>query len=172
MTALAIGSFASAPPFRAAVAALREKERRIVGLWSPLPTEVPDAPTGGQRSIAGTMAAVGLAGAAALYLLNWWSAAIAYPLNSGDRPLHSWQAFLVAPVEFGALAAAIGGVIAFLIRARLTRLHDAAFDIDEACDGMTDRFVIAVACDDGADANGLVALLGEAGAVHTRIASR
>ena len=169
MTALAIGSFDRAAPFKGAIRALREGERRVVGIWSPVPVEVPGAPPVGERGIAGTMAIVGLAGAAALYLLTWWTAVIDYPIDSGGRPLHSWAAFLVAPIEFGALAAGIGGVLAFLYRANLTRLHDAAFDLDEACAGMIDRFVVAVACDAGEDANDLVALLGREGAIHTRV---
>lgn len=170
MTALVLGSFDRREPFRDAVVRLRQGERRIVGLWSPLPVEIPGQEgEPGARGIAATLAIVGLAGAGALYLLIWWSAVIDYPFNSGGRPFNSWPAFLVAPVEFGALAAAIGGAIAFLVRARLTRLHDAAFDFDEACRGSVDRFVVAVRCDAGEDANGLVALLAEAGAVHSRV---
>lgn len=170
MTALVLGSFDQEAPFRDAVGRLRAAKRGIVGLWSPMPVEVPGQEEAhGNRGIAAALALTGLAGAAGLYLLIWWSATIAYPFNSGGRPFNSWPAFLVAPVEFGALAAAIGGVIAFLIKARLTHLHDAAFELDEACEGMVDRFVVAVRCDAGEDANGLVALLADAGAVHSRV---
>ena len=172
MTALAIGSFDRLEPFRAAIATLRTGERRIVGLWSPIPVEIPDAPSSGERGIVATMVIAGLTGAALLYLFTWWSAGVDYPFDSGGRPLHSWPAFLVAPVEFGALAAGIAGTIAFLLRAGLTRLHDAAFDIDEACEGMVDRFVIAVACDAGEDASGLIVLFGKTGAVHSRVIDR
>lgn len=169
MTALAIGSFDRAAPFRAAIARLREEERRIVGLWSPVPVDIPGVDHPGARGIAAALAITGLCGAGLLYLLIWWTAVHGYAFDSGGRPFHAWPAFLVAPVEFGALAAAIGGTAAFFVRARLTRLHDAAFDIEEACSGMVDRFVVAVACDAGEDANGLIALMGQGGAVHSRV---
>lgn len=173
MTALVLGSFDREAPFRDAIGRLREAKRGIVGLWSPVPVAIPgQEEEAGARGIAGTLAIVGLAGAAGLYLLIWWSATIAYPFNSGGRPFNSWPAFLVAPVEFGALAAAIGGLVIFLIRARLTHLNDAAFELEEACAGTVDRFVIAVRCDAGEDANGLLGLMAEAGAVHSRVIER
>ena len=90
-------------------------------------------------------------------------------VDSGGRPLDSWPAFLIAPVEFGALAGGIGGTIAFFVRARLTRLHDAAFEFEEVEAAARDRFVIAIRCDEGEDGNAVIALLVEAGAVHSRL---
>src|SRR4051812_46813829 len=105
MTALVVASFAAAAPFRDAITRAREADRAIVGLWSPIAGAMPRAAPIGQRDITGTTARAGIAGAVLLYLLIWWSAVIAYPVNSGGRPLHSWPAFLVAPVELGALVA-------------------------------------------------------------------
>lgn len=169
MTALAIGSFDAAAPFQEAIRRARAGDRHIAGLWSPIPVEVPGAPAAGQRHVAATMALTGLAGAGFLYLLIWWSAVHSYPIVSGGRPLNSWPAFLIAPVEFGALAAGIGGMIAFFVRAHLTRLHDAAFELDEVEAAQRDRFVIAIRCDEGEDGNAAIALLAEAGAVHSRL---
>jgi hypothetical protein len=54
----------------------------------------------------------GLAGLTAGYSLGYWVSVIAYPLNIGGRPLHSWPAFIVPAYEttilFSALATAIG----------------------------------------------------------------
>ena len=169
MTVLAVGSFDDGAAFQGAVRAARDGERRIVGLWSPMPIAIPGTEERGQRGSVAAMAVAGLAAATLLYLLIWWSAVHAYPFDSGGRPLHSWPAFLVAPVEFGALVAGIAGVGAFLVRARLTRLHDAAFEIEEVSAAARDRFVIAIRCDAGADAGEVIALLGGAGAVHSRV---
>jgi hypothetical protein len=169
MTALVLASFDRIAPFRDAIVRVRDAGRAIVGLWTPMPVEIPDAPTDGGRGIAWLMAITGVGGAMLLYLLIWWSAVIAYPFDSGSRPLHSWPTFLIAPVEVGALVAAIGGTIAFFTRARLTRLHDAAFEIDEVATAACDRFVIALRCDAGADANRLIAMLADAGAIHSRL---
>ena len=172
MTALVVAGFDREAPFRAAIGLTREADRAIVGLWSPLPVAIPGAAAASERGIVAVMATAGIAAAGLLYLLIWWLAVHAYPFDSGSRPLNSWPAFLVAPVEFGALAAAIGGAIAFIVRARLTRLHDGAFDIDEVGAAMQDRFVMAIRCDAGADAALVVAMVGGAGAVHSRVIDR
>jgi hypothetical protein len=172
VTALVVASFTAAGPFRGAIMALRARERAIVGLWSPVMVDVPDGDATGERGIVATMTAAGIGAAIALYALIWWSAVIAYPFDSGARPIHSWPTFLIAPIEFGALIAGFAGVIAFLVRARLTRLHDSAFDLDEVAAAASDRFVLAARCDAGADANELLALLADQGAVHSRLIER
>lgn len=171
MTALALASFTSEAPFREAIANAEETGRRIVGLWSPYPVEIGDIGEDVAASIP-WMATIGGLGAAILfYAFTWWTATQAYPFNSGGRPLHSWQVFLIAPIEVGALAAGIVGMVAFLLRARLMRLHHPAFDIAEVERASSDHFVLALACD-AEDGNDVLALLAEAGAVHSRLVTR
>ena len=169
MTALALASFAHEAPFREAVAQARGDGRRIVGLWSPMPIEIGDVGEDTAYPIAWIAIAAGLLAAAGFYAFIWWTATVAYPFDSGGRPLHSWPVFLIAPIEFGALAAGIAGMIAFVVRAKLTRLHDGAFDLDELARASTDRFVIALACDADEDGAAAIAMLAEAGAVHSRL---
>lgn len=165
MTMLLVASFDHAAPFRQAVDMLR-RDQRIVDVWSPMPVDLGDEP---DRAIIPTTAIAGAVGAVLLYLLTWWNVVYAYVLNSGGRPLHSWPAFLIAPVEFGALIAGAAGVVAFLVRGGLTRLNDPAFDIAEVAAASADRFVIAVRVDEGEDANDTIARLAESGAVHSRL---
>ena len=51
-------------------------------------------------------------GAVAGYGLQFWASTIAYPLNIGGRPLHSWPSFIVPAFEttilFSAAAAVLG----------------------------------------------------------------
>ena len=171
MTVLALGSFAHEAAFREAVTQAEGAGRRIVGLWSPMPIELGDIGEETAQPIAWIAIAAGLLAAVGFYGFIWWTATQAYPFDSGGRPLHSWPVFLIAPIEFGALAAGIAGMIAFVVRARLTRLHDGAFDLDEVARASSDRFVIALACDaeDGAD---VIRMLADAGAVHSRMVTR
>jgi hypothetical protein len=171
MTTLALASFDREAPFRAAVARAEENGRRVVGLWSPYPVEIAGIGEAPAAPIAWIAIAGGLSAAILFYAFVWWTATRAYPFDSGARPLHSWQVFLIAPIEFGALAAGIAGMIAFLVRARMTRLHDAAFDLDEVQRASSDHFVVALACDE-VDGNDVLALLADAGAIRSRLVAR
>jgi hypothetical protein len=54
----------------------------------------------------------GLLGTSSAYLLQWWINVIAYPLNIGGRPFHSWPAFIIVCFEltilFGGITAVVG----------------------------------------------------------------
>jgi len=168
MTAIVIATFAEEGPYLRARMRAVAAERRIVGEWLAYPSDAlgEGAGQGGIRTAA---ILGGIAGAAGLFALSAWSMMLAYPLNVGGRPLWSWPAFIPAPVEFGALTAAIGGIVMLFRNGRLTRLHDAAFELDEVARASQDAFVLAIACDAGEDANGVMALMGGAGAAHSRL---
>lgn len=168
MTVLVIARFDEEGAFVRARLRVIGEERRIVGEWTPYASTALSGPDG-EKGILASSVAAGLAGAALLFALTCWSAISAYPFNSGGRPLFSWPAFIPAPVEFGALTAAIGGVACFFVRAGLTRLHHPAFDLDEVSAGARGAFVLAVACDAGTDANAVLAILAAAGATHSRM---
>lgn len=171
MTALAIATFPDEGSWLRARTRLVAAERRIVGEWLPYASDALGEGEGGSGFVSATLLA-GLAGGGGLFALTAWSAISAYDFNAGGRPLWSWPAFLPAPIEFGALAAAIGGVALLFVRARLTRLHHPAFDWDEVARASQDRFVLAVTCDAGEDSNRALALLAEAGATHSRLIQR
>ena len=168
MTVIAIATFDDEGPYLRARIRAVAAERRIVGEWLPYASDALGEGEG-QRGIRGVAILAGVAGAVGLFALTAWSTMVAYPLNEGGRPLWSWQAFLPAPVEFGALTAAIGGIIVLFRNARLTRLHDSAFDFDEVARASRDSFVLAIACDAGEDANGVLAMVAGAGATHGRL---
>lgn len=90
------------------------------------------------------MLIAGVLVAALAYLVQWWSAAYAYPLNVGSRPLNSWPVFLLAPFEIGVLAAAVAGIIAFCRDCGLPRLYDALFEIPGFERAAVDRFFLLV----------------------------
>ena len=165
MTEMVLATFETPKDFAAACAEAVRAGWRIAGAWAPFAIEQPP----GEGRLLAAIVAGGLCGTAALFALAAWSSAIAYPLNSGGRPLVSWQAFIPFVVEFGALCAAICGVVALFLRARLTRLHAPAFDLAEVSRASDDAFVLALAVDGGEDANCAIALLAAAGATHSRI---
>lgn len=168
MTVVALATFADEGAYLRARTRLVAAERRIAGEWLPYASDALGAGAG-ERGILPATVLAGFTGGGALLALTVWSAVVAYPFDSGGRPLFSWPAFIPAPVEFGALAAAIGGVILLFWNARLTRLHHGAFEWDEVGRASLDAFVLAVACDAGEDANTVLALLATTGATHSRL---
>jgi hypothetical protein len=87
----------------------------------------------------------GVAMAALAYGVEYYSAAIDYPYNSGGRPFDAWPAFMLFPFATGILIAAIAGFAAFLAATGLPRLHDPLFAVAGFERASQDRFVLAFA---------------------------
>ena len=86
-------------------------------------------------------AAAGLA-AIAGYGLQWYSAVIDYPINSGGRPLNSWPAFLPVPYESAILLAAVVGILAWLWMCGLPKLFHPLFSATVVERASQDRYVL------------------------------
>ena len=142
---LLLASFASPDELVMAARAARERGLVIADALTPFPVEELDEflPADG-RGVRAIMLGCGVAMAACAYGLEWWSAVIAYPFNSGGRPLHSWPVFLLFPFEFGVLAAAIAGLVVFFLRTGLPRFHDPIFETDLVEQSNVDAFILAV----------------------------
>jgi hypothetical protein len=118
----------------------------LVDAFSPYPIDGLAEMVGAKSTALRVAMFVGGVGVAALsYGLEWWSAVIDYPINSGGRPLHSWPAFVLFPVAFGILAAAVSGLIALLVATGLPRLHYPLFAIDRFARASQDGFLLLVA---------------------------
>ena len=88
------------------------------------------------------MAVAGLGVALFAFGFQWWTTAVAYPFNSGGRPLFSWAVFLLVPFEVGVLAAAVAGFAAFLFGCGLPRLNHPVFDVPNVERASQDRFFL------------------------------
>lgn len=142
--------------------------------WHGLDAHVPFAIDGlaealglGTPRIRRAMLIGGLASGAFVYWLQWYSAVLSYPLNSGGRPLHSWPVFLIPSFEAVILGATLTGIVAFLISTGLPRLHHPAFAAQGFARASQDRFFLAVA-DPAVDAAQLAAVLGDLGPLAIR----
>lgn len=148
MTAQLLAEFRDAEALRAGLQGVTDAGHAAAEAFTPYPIEGLAEQLGQERSrIRIAMLASGLATAAFAFALQWYSAVIDYPINSGGRPLNSWQVFLLVPFEVGIFAAALGGVIAFLRSCRLPRLHDALFEIPGFERATQDRYFLVAACE-------------------------
>ncbi len=96
---------------------------------------------------------------------NGGAPSVAYPFNSGGRPLFSWPVFLLVPFEVGVFAAALAGLIAFFVHCGLPRLHHPAFGVGGVERASQDRFFLDLRSPQRRRSAHLQDLLCEAGAV-------
>jgi hypothetical protein len=166
MTAPLLAEYRDPETLRRALARVKQGGHRALDAFTPYPLEDLDQELEISPSrIRYAMLAGGLTAAAFALGLQWYSALIAYPLNSGGRPLNSWQVFLLVPFEVGVFAAALCGVIAFLWSCGLPRLHHPLFEIGGFERATQDRFFLLAAAEHDEAALGLRHALEAAGAV-------
>ena len=92
----------------------------------------------------------GIAGACGIYALQWYSAVIDYPINSGGRPLDSWPVFIIPTFELAVLGAAIAGFVGMLVLNGLPRLHHPIFNAPDFDLASRNRFFVSVRASDPA----------------------
>lgn len=132
-----------------AVVALKVRGYERIETFSPFPVEeTGDLIHGPRRLIPLFVLMGGLSGAAAGYLLQYYTAVIDFPLNVGGRPLHSWPAFIPVTFELSVTFAAIAGITAFLIATHLPRLHHPLFNDPEFDRASWDRLFLCAEASD------------------------
>lgn len=91
---------------------------------------------------------LGLGGAAAGMLLQWWVSTSASPLTISGKPLFSWPAFVPIMFEVGVLGGATGAVLGFLGLSRLPRHHHALFQSEQFEHVTDDGFFLSIEASD------------------------
>ena len=85
-----------------------------------------------------------LVGAALAYLVQWYTNAVAYPLNAGGRPPHAVPAFVPSAFETMGLFAAVAVVLALLVALRLPRLGHPVLEVQGFDRASADRYWVAI----------------------------
>jgi hypothetical protein len=146
MTGVFLVEFSHPGRLRAAARAAARANYRVIDAFTPFPVEgisgIPPTRPGRIRIV---MFIAGIVMAAFAYSLQYYSAVIGFPYNSGGRPLDSWPTFWLVPFSTGILVAAIAGFATFLLQTGLPRLHDPLFAVEGFERTSQDRFVLAVA---------------------------
>src|SRR5206468_3382913 len=88
---------------------------RHMDAYSPYPIEELWEAIGHHRSVLPKIVlGGGICGCIGGYLLQYWISVIAYPINVGGRPFHSWPAFIPPTFETTILLAAFSAVLGML----------------------------------------------------------
>ena len=152
MTAVLIAEFADSTRFVEAARRARNAHYRLVDAFTPFPVEGMHELLEQRKShIRVAMFVGGVATAVAAYGLEYYSAVINYPYNSGGRPLDAWPAFMLVPFATGILVAAITGFTTLLVECGLPRLHHALFAVEGFERASQDRFILALERPAGGD---------------------
>src|SRR5258708_40270274 len=86
----------------------------------------------------------GLVGGLTGYLMQYWMSAVAYPLNIGGKPYHSWPAFIVITFEMTILFAGISAVFGLLALNCLPLPYHPRFNVPRFSSASKDRFFLIV----------------------------
>jgi hypothetical protein len=86
----------------------------------------------------------GLMGGISAYLLQYWINTIAYPLNIGGRPFHSWPAFIIVTFEMTVLFAGAAALSGMLALNGLPLPHHPVFNAPGFESATRDRFFLCI----------------------------
>ena len=133
---------------------------------TPFPVHGLDRAMGMRRSLLPwIILALGLAGAAAGFGLQWWVHAKAYPLVISGKPYFSWPAYIPITFELGVLGGSLGAVFGMLGLNQLPRHHHPIFESERFSRASDDAFFVSIeASDPRYDAAATRRMLEDAGA--------
>ena len=118
---------------------------RRMDAYSPYPIEELHHALGARHTRLPLVVLIGgLAGGIGGYALEYWSSVIAYPLNIGGKPLHSWPAFIPVTFECTILAAALSCVLGMLALNGLPMPYHPVFNLPRFALASRNRFFLCI----------------------------
>jgi len=124
--------------------AYREGYRRM-DAYSPFPIEELHEALGGHHTRLPLVVLIGgILGGVGGYALQYWTQAIAYPINVGGRPYHSWPAFIPVTFECTILAAALSAVLGMIALNGLPMPYHPVFNVPRFALASRNRFFLCI----------------------------
>jgi hypothetical protein len=118
---------------------------RRMDAYSPFPIEELHEALGSHQTRLPLLVLVGgLCGCIGGYLLEYWTSVIAYPLNIGGKPLHSWPAFIPVTFETTILVAALTCVLGMLALNGLPQPYHPVFNVPRFALASRNRFFLCI----------------------------
>jgi hypothetical protein len=140
-----MAEFDSATSLVAAAHHTHEAGYQKIDAYSPFPVEGLAEAIGFHKNNVPLVVLIGgLIGGLSGYAMQYWVSAIAYPLNVGGKPYHSWPAFIVVTFEMTILFAVLAAVFGMLALNGLPMPYHPVFNVPRFAFATKDRFFLIV----------------------------
>jgi hypothetical protein len=133
----------------AATERARHEGYRCMDAYSPFPIEeLHHALGAGHTRLPLIVLIGGIVGCVGGYAIAYWSQAIAYPMNVGGRPFHSWPAFIPVTFECTILVGALAAVLGMLALNGLPQPYHPVFNVPRFALASRNRFFLCIEASD------------------------
>jgi len=140
-----MAEFDSPTALVAATRAVHTEGYRQFDAYTPFPVEELDEFIRTRKTALPLLVLLGgIVGCAIGYGLQYYAAVVAYPINVGGRPLHSWPSFVPPTFEMTVLIASLTAVLAMLGLNGLPQPYHPVFNVPGFALATRDRFFLCI----------------------------
>jgi Protein of unknown function (DUF3341) len=140
-----MGEFSTPEDLLAATKKARAAGYKHVEAYTPFPVEGLSEAVGFKWTAVPLLTLMGgVGGGLTGFGLQYWVAAITYPINIGGRPLNSWPAFIPVTFELTVLGASIFAVFGMLALNKLPQPYHPVFNVERFSQASTDKFFLCI----------------------------
>lgn len=139
-----IAEFDDPTRFLEAAKTVRREGFRLFDAYSPYPIKDLFSIVPGRNPVAPIVLLGGVLGALTAWTMQYYIAAIDYPINVGGRPLYSWPAFIPILFELTVLFASLAAFFGTLALCGFPRLNFPLFSLEQFRRASSNRFFLFV----------------------------